>query len=60
MIYILIIGYAAQLREYIVMILALVAFLMLMTANFAFFIYYKKDIVKDPSFLKWTKLYPRT
>lgn len=54
------IGYCIQLTEYDILVIVLVAFFMLLTSNFSFFIYFKKDIVKDPTFLKWTKIYPRT
>jgi hypothetical protein len=33
---------------------------MLIVSNLAFFILYRREILKDVSFYKWRRLYPRT
>mmetsp|Transcript_43828 Transcript_43828/g.42324 ORF Transcript_43828/g.42324 Transcript_43828/m.42324 type:complete len:385 (+) Transcript_43828:1678-2832(+) len=61
LIYILMVGYAFQLEQYVASILALVALIMLVVSNLAFFIYYRRDILKkDAAFFKWCRMYPRT
>lgn len=42
------------------MILSLVGLGMLVVSNIAFYILYRREIMKDVSFYKWRRLYPRT
>src|SRR5437868_5739445 len=60
LIYMLIVAYSGALQKWPSFILSIVAVLMLMTSNIAFYVIYKKDVCKDPVFAKWLKLYPKT
>jgi hypothetical protein len=40
--------------------LSMVACIMLVTSNVIFFVVYKKDIMNDETFFKWTRLYPKS
>ena len=60
LIYILMVCYAGALLQWAAFILSLVAVLMLMTANIAFYLVFKRQVVNDPAFAKWQKLHPKT
>ena len=40
--------------------LSIGAFVMLITGNIIFYLYYKKEISLDPTFEKWCRMYPKT
>jgi hypothetical protein len=40
--------------------LCFVACIMLVTSNVIFFVIYKKDIMNDETFSKWTRLFPKS
>lgn len=59
--YLLMIGYALQQDEYVIMICAALGAVALMISNVAFLVYYRRDIVgKDVIFEKWLHFFPRT
>jgi len=59
LIYLLMVGYAGSMKEWSALVLSLVSLLMLMTANIAFYLNFKKDMLKDKVFQKWLKNHPK-
>lgn len=60
LIYILMVCYSGAMSLWIPFALSLVAVLALITANIWFYLMYKKDVMLDQTFAKWTRLFPKT
>ena len=52
--------YAGATGEWIALALSGVGLVMLITADVILFVMYKKEIVNDPMFAKWLRMYPKT
>jgi hypothetical protein len=53
-------AYAGATLQWAAFALCMVACLMLVTSNVVFFVVFKKDIMNDETFNKWTRLYPKS
>ena len=60
LIYGLIFCYAGAMKLWGPLVLSGIALLMLVTSNIIFYVYYKKEIINDPAFAKWCRMYPKT
>lgn len=60
LIYGLMVCYSGANEKWGPFILSGIAFIMLITANIIFYLIYKRDICKDPSFAKWCRMFPKT
>ena len=60
MIYAITVCYAAANEKWLAFILSGGALIMLVVINISFYLVYKREICSDPTFLKWTRLYPKT
>ena len=60
LIYAIMVCYAAAMEIWIAFILAGGGLLMLIVSNIMFYLMYKREIAKDPTFTKWCRMYPKT
>ncbi len=60
LLYLIFFGYAGFMKLWAPFILSGGAIIMLVTANIIFYVIYKREIVADPSYAKWSRLYPKT
>jgi hypothetical protein len=60
LIYGIMVCYAAVMEKWLAFVLAAGGLGMLVVTNISFYLAYKREVAKDPTFSKWCRLYPKT